>query len=225
MAFEAQVQAAGTDIEQQRILIADNLNIDRVAPLISSEFSRGEPVELQFLGCRPTMTTLFWKTDVTPSDPVKTNRMFRAIADNYKKFISDNYPSVQRWNPGIDLVSYEQNNLFFRWRAKTGNVNLAEQLQVIFNQVTPIISSQAGFGLDPLVEWQIGDIVIYSYTQRGIEIIQEIEESRRNIFEKFIDGIGNLTSSRVVGIPTIFWLTAGVIVIPEITRTIREFTD
>ena len=226
MAFEARVQSLRNDIQQERILIADNLNLDRIAPLINSEFSTGEPVELQLLGCRPTITTLFWKTDVTPSDPNKITRIFSAIADRYKDYIANNYPSVQRWSPDIDIVSFEQNNLFFRWRAKTGNVLLADQLQVIFNQVAPNIGGGANpTNLDPLVEWEIGDIILYSYTQRGIEIIKDIEQSRRNILERLIDGLGNLTASRVVGIPTIIWLTAGVIIIPEITRTIREITD
>lgn len=225
MAFEGRVQVLSQDIEQETTLIADNIEIPRIAPLVNQNFNRNEAVELEITDIIPTITTLFWKSEISIEDPNRVRRLFAAITDNYRRFVNQNFPSVRSWTPDIEIVSFEQNNLFFRWRAKTGNVNLADQLENMFNTLAPIISVQAGVRIDPLSKWEIGNIALFNTTEEGVALIRQREIERRGVLERLLNEIGNLTSSRIVGIPTILWITAGIIIIPEITRTIRSITD
>ena len=219
MAQEVNIQGFTNGVENERTVIADNINFSQLSGIIEQNFEVNDAVELYLRDVHPTN----FGFDVTPTDLNKIQRLFGLIASRLDEDIKNLYPGVRQWNIDTPLVSFEQTDLKFRWRAKSGDNELGDNLVNYLNQKAINIGGAANpMHLDYFTDWNFGNKIIYKYTERGVELITARELQKRGAFERLVAYLGQLTKSNIVGIPTIIWLTAGIVIIPEITKTIRE---
>lgn len=219
MAQEVNVQGFAGGVENERTVIADNINLSQISGIIDQELEVNDAVELYLKNVSPSLYGDTWM----PEDLDAIQRLYGRIVFQFNNEIKKLYPGVRQWNIDTPFVSFEQADLKFRWRAKSGDNELGDNLINLFEQYRVNISTfTQPVLLDPVIDWDFGNIIIYKYTERGVELITARELQKRGAFERLVAYLGQLTKSNIVGIPTIIWLTAGMVVIPEITKTIRE---
>jgi hypothetical protein len=233
MAVEGLTIAAVKTLDQERILISENTTLNNLETIIKQEFNVGELIEVQLLDYTPSL----FGQSFMPETIRQRNNLSKVVTTQINRFVKGGafevaqFPTLTLWPGDIPFAGYAQNNLFLRWAAKTAEVDFEGQILQMLSEIQIDVSpTGAPTILDPITEWQFGEINIYRYTNRGADIINREIREQEGFFERVWEGfqgisggIGRALQSDVGGIPTIFILAAGIIIIPEVTKTIREF--
>jgi len=233
MAVEGLSIGAIRTLDQERTLVASNTTLNNIGSIVTQEFDQGELVEVQLLNFTPFL----FNQPALPDTIEARNNLSRQITTQINRFVKGGtieaaeFPTLTLWPGDVPFAAFAQNNLFLRWAAKTADVDFEGQFLQMLSEIQIDVSpTGAPAVLDPIPDWDIEEINVYRYTNRGADIINREIEQQEGFFEQLLEllqnlggGIGRTLSSNVGGIPTIFLIAAGVVIIPEITKTLREF--
>lgn len=201
-----------------RQLVISGITIEQISEIIANRFEIGEPVELQLINLIPTYYGAI-NYPRLPTEQKYIALLFGSVANKLNDKIERSYSNLQRWEQNIPYVSFEENSLIIRWRAKTSVEDFGAGLEKLL--ASKDVHSLGIIELNnPIADWLVDDIQIYKYNESGVGEVREIEEGKQSFFNNLLTGI---TENSTLGVPNTLWIIAGVIVIPQILLTIREF--